>query len=211
MRTFLIGIFGGLMNWWGIWLIAAMDSTMVFFLPLAVDIAVIVLASRSRELFWIYPIIASAGSLCGAAVTYYVGRRVGDVGLERFISAGRLTQIRKKIKTKGAFALAVLDLVPPPFPFTAFILAAGALKVNTYRFFVTLFVTRLLRFGAESVLAFFYGRHIVRWFQSDTFEYIAYFLFGAAMLGTTLAVIQLVRSTRTGPKPAGHRPRHRAA
>ena len=104
------------MNWWGIWLIAGLDSTMVFFLPLAVDIAVIVLASRSRDLFWVYPIIASAGSLCGAAVTYYVGRRVGDVGLERFISAGRLTQIRKKIKTKGAFALAVLDLVPPPFP-----------------------------------------------------------------------------------------------
>ena len=118
MRAFLIAIFGGLMNWWGIWLIAAMDSTMVFFLPLAVDIAVIVLASRSRELFWIYPIIASAGSLCGAAVTYYIGRRVGDVGLERFISPGRLTQIRKKIKTKGAVALAVLDLVPPPFPFT---------------------------------------------------------------------------------------------
>ena len=204
MRTFLIGIFGSLMNWWGIWLIAAMDSTMVFFLPLAVDIAVIVLASRSRELFWIYPIIASAGSLCGAAVTYYIGRRVDDVGLERFISPRRLTQIRKKIKTKGAVALAVLDLVPPPFPFTAFILAAGALRVNTYRFFVTLFVTRLIRFGAESVLAFFYGRQIVRWFQSDTFEYMAYFLFGAAMLGTTLAVIQLIRST-------GHKTRRRAA
>jgi membrane protein YqaA with SNARE-associated domain len=201
MRSFLISIFGGLMNWWGLWLIGALDSTMVFFLPLAIDIAVIVLASRSGELFWIYPIIASAGSICGAAVTYYIGRRVGEVGLERFISSGRLTQIRKKIKTKGAVAIAVLDLVPPPFPFTAFILAAGALKVNTYRFFVTLFVMRLVRFGAEGVLAFFYGRQIIRWFQSDTFEFVAYFLFGAAMLGTTLAVIQLIRSTRGGPKP----------
>ena len=84
---------------------------------------------------------------------------------------------------------------------------AGALRVNTYRFFVTLFVTRLIRFGAESVLALFYGRQIVRWFQSDTFEYMAYFLFGAAMLGTTLAVIQLIRSTRR----TGHKTRRRAA
>src|SRR2546428_6679907 len=182
MRAFLIAIFGGFMNWWGLWLIAALDSTMLFFLPLAVDIAVIVLSSRAHETFWIYPILASAGSLCGAAVTYYIGYRVGDAGLERFVSTGRLERVRKKVRSKGAVAIAILDLVPPPFPFTAFILAAGALKVNTYRFFVTLFVTRLIRFGAESVLAFFYGRQIVRWFQSDTFEYIAYFLFGAAML-----------------------------
>ena len=54
MRAFLIAIFGGLMNWWGIWLIAALDSTMLFFLPLAVDIAVIVLSSRAHESFWIF-------------------------------------------------------------------------------------------------------------------------------------------------------------
>src|SRR5215470_421281 len=111
MRAFLIGIFGGLMNWWGLWLIAALDSTMLFFLPLAVDIAVIVLSSRAREMFWVYPIIAAGGSLCGAAVTYYIGHRVGDPGLERFVSTGRLQRIRKKIRSKGAIAIAVLDLV----------------------------------------------------------------------------------------------------
>src|SRR5919109_4049721 len=106
MRTFLISIFGGLMTWWGLWLIAGMDSTMVFFLPLAVDIAVIVLSSRAHEMFWIYPIIASAGSLCGAAVTYYIGRRVGEAGLERFVSSGRIARVRKKVKSKGAVAIA---------------------------------------------------------------------------------------------------------
>src|SRR3954454_5822974 len=102
MRAFLIGIFGSLMTWWGLWLIAALDSTMLFFLPLAVDIAVIVLSSRAHGGFWIYPILASAGSLCGAAVTYYIGYRVGDAGLERFVSVGRLERVRKKIRSKGA-------------------------------------------------------------------------------------------------------------
>src|SRR5262252_1963946 len=135
MRGFFATIFGGFLSWWGLWLIAALDSTMVFFLPLAVDIAVIILASRAREMFWIYPVIAAAGSVCGAAVTYYVGYRVGDPGLERFVSPGRLASVRKKIRSKGAVAIAVLDLVPPPFPFTAFILAAGALEISAYRFF----------------------------------------------------------------------------
>jgi membrane protein YqaA with SNARE-associated domain len=205
MRAFLIAIFGGLMNWWGLWLIAALDSTMLFFLPFAVDIAVIVLASRARGMFWVYPIIASAGSLCGAAVTYYIGYRIGDAELERFVSSGRLSRVRKKLRTKGAVAIAALDLVPPPFPFTAFILAAGALEISGYRFFFWLFVTRLLRFGAEAVLAFFYGRQIIGWFNSQTFEYIAWFLFVVAVIGTTLATIQVIRSTRAGRGPSRSR------
>src|SRR5262250_3351046 len=167
MREFFATIFGGLLSWWGLWLIAALDSTMVFFLPLAVDIAVVILASRSRELFWLYPILASAGSLCGAALTYYVGRRVGEAGLERFVSKNRLNRFRRRVEEKGAIALAVLDLIPPPFPFTACILAAGALKVSTPLFFITLFLTRLLRFGGEGVLAYFYGRKIIAWLRSD--------------------------------------------
>jgi membrane protein YqaA with SNARE-associated domain len=202
MRAFLIGIFGGFMTWWGLWLIAALDSTMLFFLPLAVDIALIILSSRAREMFWVYPIIATLGSLCGAAVTYYIGYRIGDPGLERFVSPGRLARVRKKVRSKGAVAVAVLDLVPPPFPFTAFILAAGALEISASRFFFWLGMTRLLRFGAEGILAFFYGRHIINWFNSDTFEYIAMFLFAVALLGTTLATIQVIRSTRTHCGPS---------
>ena len=75
-----MSVFGGLLSWWGLWLIAAMDSTMIFFLPLGVDAAVVILVTRSRNLFWLYPILATLGSLFGAAITYYVGLRVGEAG-----------------------------------------------------------------------------------------------------------------------------------
>jgi membrane protein YqaA with SNARE-associated domain len=202
MRGFFATIFGFFLSWWGLWLIAALDSTMVFFLPLAVDIAVVILASRSRELFWLYPILASAGSLCGAALTYYIGRRLGEVGLERYVPKKRLAGFRRRIEEKGAVALAILDLIPPPFPFTACVLAAGALKVDTALFFVTLFLTRLLRFGVEAVLAYFYGRTIIGWLESDIFEYIGTTLFAAAIIGTIVTTIQLIRKSRAqrGPK-----------
>jgi membrane protein DedA with SNARE-associated domain len=205
LRSFFISIFGGLISWWGLWLIAALDSTIVVAIPLAVDIAVIILVSRRRELFWFYPIMGSLGSLFGAAITFYIGRRLGEPGLEHFVPKGRLDSIRRRIEDKGAVALAVLDLIPPPFPFTACILAAGALEVSTTLFFVTLGLTRLLRFGVEAVLTFFYGRQIIGWLQSDTFEYIGIALFAFAIVGTILAVIKVVR--RPHQRGPSRRPR----
>jgi membrane protein YqaA with SNARE-associated domain len=193
MRAFFISIFGGLISWWGLALIAALDSTLVVVIPLAVDITLIILASRSPKWFWLYPIIASVGSLFGAALTFYIGRRLGEPGLERFVSKGRLDRIRKRIEDKGAVALGVLDLLPPPFPFTACILAAGALEVSIPIFFVTLELTRLLRFGVEAVLAYFYGPQIIGWLQSATFEYIGVGLFAIAIILTTIGLVQLIR------------------
>lgn len=196
LRGFLISIFGGLISWWGIILLSALDSLVIVMIPLAVDIAVVVLVNRSRELFWLYPILASIGSLLGAAVTFYIGRRLGEAGLDHFVSKNRFEGIRRRIEDKGAVALAVLDLIPPPFPFTACILAAGALEVSVPIFFVTLGVTRLVRFGVEAVLAYFYGKQIIGWLQSPIFEYIGSGLFAVAVIGTTIGAVQLIRKTR---------------
>jgi membrane protein YqaA with SNARE-associated domain len=179
-----------------------MDSTMIFFLPLGVDIAVVILVTRSRDLFWLYPILASVGSLVGAAITYYVGRRVGEAGLERFVAERKLKRFRRRIEEKGAVALAVLDLIPPPFPFTACVLAAGALKVDTALFFITLGLTRLLRFGIEAGLAYFYGRHIVSWLESPILEYIGIGFVVAAVVGSVITTIQVIRKTRNHKKRA---------
>jgi membrane protein YqaA with SNARE-associated domain len=196
MRSFLISVLGFLTSWWGLWLLAALDSSMVFFLPFCVDIAVIVLASRSPTMFWLYPILATGGTLCGAAVTFYIGRRLGEAGLEHFVSKKRLIGWRRRIENKGAVALAALNVIPPPFPFTACVLAAGALKVNTAVFFVTLGLTRLLRFGAEAILARFYGRRIIAWLESQTVAYVGIGLFAAALVGTTITIVQLIHKTR---------------
>jgi membrane protein YqaA with SNARE-associated domain len=188
---------------------AALDSSMVFFLPFGVDIAVIILASRSRELFWLYPVLASLGSVCGALITYYIGRRVGELGLERFVPKKRLMGIRRRIEGKGAIALAVTNLIPPPFPFTACILAAGALKVSMPLFFVTLGVTRLLRYGCEAVLAYFYGRQIVNWLDSEAVEYVGIALLAITLVGSAVTIVQLVRKTRAHNRPQPHRPSDR--
>ena len=119
-----------------------------------------------------------------------MGVKAGEQGLKRYVAAKRLARVRARIQRSGAVALAVLDLIPPPFPFTPFVLAAGALGVNASTFFVTLVVCRLLRFGLEAALAVIYGPHILSWLESDLFHDI--------VIGCVLVAVVLIG-------PLGHR------
>jgi len=205
MRSFFISIFASLLSWWGIGLIAALDSTIIVVIPLAVDIGMIILASRSPELFWVYPIIGTIGSIIGAAATFYVGGRLGEAGLEHFVPKKQLERIRKRIEEKGAVALAITDLIPPPFPFTACILAAGALELSATLFFVTLALTRLLRFGVEAVLAHFYGRQIIGWLESPIVKYIGIAFIVFVVLASAIAIVELIRKTKAHRSPSQNR------
>src|SRR5262245_48355879 len=100
-----------------------------------------------------------------------MGVKIGEKGLDRWVAdERRLDRIRRRIREKGAIALAILDLLPPPFPFTPFVLAAGALEVDPRAFFGTLAVRRIFRFGLEAALAVRHGRSILSWLDSDIFH-----------------------------------------
>jgi membrane protein YqaA with SNARE-associated domain len=196
MRTLLAAIFGSVFSWWGLTVISVLDSSIFFFAPLAIDAAVIILTARSPELFWLYAIIATIGSLFGSAMTYHVGRRIGEAGLTHFVAEVRLKQLREQITNKGAVALALLTLAPPPFPYTALVLVAGALKAVPSRFFLALGPARLLRFGSEAVLAYFYGEQIASWLESNIVKGVGIALFIVMIVGSIITLIRFIRKTR---------------
>jgi membrane protein YqaA with SNARE-associated domain len=181
----------------GVFVLAALDSTLFFSLPFGIDGAVIILAARLHGLAWVVPLLATAGSIVGAALTFWMGAKIGEAGLDRYVSPKRLDRVHAKIKRSGAVALAVLDLIPPPFPFTPFVLAAGALEVKPSLFFVTLSVCRLARFGLEATLAVVYGRQIISWLDSDLFHEIVLGCVALAAALTIGSVVRLVLSTRS--------------
>ena len=183
------------LTWWGTFLLAALDSSMVFYLPFGVDILVIFQAAREERLFWTYPLLATAGSMVGAAITFWIGRTAGEVGLERFVSARRLDAFRCRVREGGAIALAIPAFLPPPFPLTPFILTCGALAVSQWRFFTTFGLARLLRFGAEAVLAHRYGAGILTILKSDAFEMAIIGFIVVAVIGTIASGWLLWRST----------------
>lgn len=190
-------LFGFFLTWWGAFLLAALDSSMVFFMPFGVDALVIYLAARDDTLFWIYPLLATAGSVAGAALTFWIGRKAGEVGLERFVTPRRLKRLRSRCRERGAGALALPAFLPPPFPLTPLVLTCGALQVNWRWFFSTFAAMRLLRFGLAAVLARIYGRGILRVFESEAFQMVAVGFVAVAVLGTIASAVLLWRNTRT--------------
>ena len=64
----------------------------------------------------------------------------------------RLKRVQAARGSAGAVvSVAALALIPPPFPFTAFVLTSGALRVNAWTFFGDAGgASRLLRFGVEA-------------------------------------------------------------
>lgn len=193
--------FAFFLTWWGAYLIALLDASMVFFLPFGVDAVVIYLAASHRELAWLYPLLATAGSITGAAGTFWIGQKIGEVGLERYVPRRRLERLQCRVRDTGAVALAVPALMPPPFPLTPFVLTCGALRVNPWRFFSTFAAVRLLRFGVEAALAVAFGRRILQVLRSDTFQGVVIGFIALAVLGTIVSAVLLWRSTRH-PAPA---------
>ncbi len=196
MKSFFSSIFGLFLSPLGVLFLGALDSSMLFFLPAAIDTAVIVMSARNREIFWIYPILATLGSLAGAAVTFAFGHKIGEKGLARWIPERRLKKIRRKVDEKGVVAFGMTAVLPPPFPLTPFVITSGALGLNKKKFFLTLGAMRFLRFGAESLLALAYGPRIVRWLNEDAFQYIISILMVIALAGTAVSITQVIRKSR---------------
>jgi membrane protein YqaA with SNARE-associated domain len=189
-----LGVF---LTWWGPFVVGALDSSLVFYMPFGVDALVIYLAARDNSLFWIYPILAAAGSVVGAATTFWIGHKAGEVGLDRLVPRRHLDRVRRQVRDKGAMALALPAILPPPFPLTPLVVTCGALKVDPRRFLSTFAAMRLIRFSIGAALARIYGRGILRVLESDNFRMVAVAFIVIAVVGTILSAVVFWRNTHS--------------
>lgn len=203
MTRWFLSTFGFFFSWWGAFLLAALDSSVLFVVPFGIDALVVFLTARHPDIFWIYPPIMTAGSLVGAALTYWIGRSVGDAGLPKLMSARHLERMKKRLDTAGAKTMAAAAVMPPPFPLTPFVLTCGALDVDRWRFFAVFGAMRLVRFGAEALLARRYGAGVLRVLESETFQTTVMVLVALTFAATIASAILLWNRTRTpSPRPA---------
>src|SRR5688500_19229654 len=112
MRAFFYSLLAYFLTPAGLVLMGALDSSLIFFLPLGIDFAVIVLAARKPELFWWYAILATAGSVAGAAATFWIGRKLGEHGLSKLIKPHQLERVQRRVGQSAAVSVAVLGIIP---------------------------------------------------------------------------------------------------
>ena len=200
------GAFAALLHFFltpvGLPVMAALDSSVVFFFPFGLDLVLVLMAASKPHLAWLYPVLATAGGVAGASFTFWMGRKIGEHGVERFVDSRRLDRVKRRIGKKAAVSSGVLALIPPPFPFTAIILVSGALDVSFRPFIATFASARFVRASVITWLAVLYGRQIAAWMKGDTFEWVVGVFVVMALVGTAYSAWRVFRSTRGAHRAA---------
>ncbi len=180
----------------GLFLMSALDSSFLV-LPFGNDLLLIALVSSNREsLVWIaYVLVSAAGSVVGVFVIDLLMRKAGEKGLERFVKPKRLEVLKAKLENKLGITVLVATLLPPPFPFTPVIMTASALQCSRRKLLGAVFVGRIVRYTAEAILAIYFGRQVIAYFNSDVVSYIVYGLVGVAIVLSTLSLLRWFRKS----------------
>lgn len=196
MRAFFFSILGHFLSPGGLVLMAVLDASPVFYMPLGIDFIVVIMTARQPQWSWIFALLATLGSVLGAGLTFWIGRKGGELGLKRFVNPMRLERVKARV-SRGAVIVAALAVMPPPFPFTPFVLTSGALEMNPWSFFGMLAVARMIRFAIETALAWRYGSQILRWMETPSFEAAVGMFIALAVIGTAVSLVALMRSSKS--------------
>jgi membrane protein YqaA with SNARE-associated domain len=158
----------------------------------SMDVLTIWLAARHREPWLYYAFMATLGAVIGGYITYALARKGGKEVMERKLSKKKAAQVSKTFTRWGFAAIVIPALLPPPFPFLPFLIAAGAMQYSRKKFLAALVLGRGVRYFVEAGLGFVYGSHILRFFNRYYKPALAV-LIGLAVIGAILSVIQYRR------------------
>ncbi|HEX4278807.1 MAG TPA: hypothetical protein VHZ74_25800 [Bryobacteraceae bacterium] len=180
----------------GLLLLGILDSSFLF-MPLGNDLLVVALTAAHRQRMLYYVLMATAGSTAGVDFTRWVSARGTRKSLEGKQKSKRLAYIERQVKEHGGVAIATAALMPPPFPFTPFIIVAGVLQYPRRKMLTIIAASRTLRFGIEGSLALIYGRRIIQMARAPWVENFILVLVAISLLGSGWSLFNLVRTSRT--------------
>src|SRR3979490_890802 len=184
----------------GLVLLGIADNSIV---PLtgSMDVLTIWLAARHREPWPYYALMATLGAVIGGYITYSLAPKGGKQAMERKLSKRRAAKVYETFERCVCWAVPIQGLLPPPFPFVPFLLAAGAMQYSRQKFLGALTLGRALRYTIVAGLGALYGNHIVRFFSRYDKMAVG-ILVVLACVGAALSIIQYYRWKKSAGTPA---------
>ena len=173
-----------------------LDSSFLF-MPLGNDLLVVAFTVRHPRLLAYYVVMATAGSVLGSLIVDVTSRKLGEAGLANRVSERRLEFVKKRFEKRAAWSLIAASLMPPPFPFTVFVIVAAALQYSRKRLIAAIAVGRIVRFTAIGLLAVFYGRHIIRMSKLPAVRWVIIGLAAMSLVGSALSILSWLKGSRS--------------
>jgi uncharacterized membrane protein YdjX (TVP38/TMEM64 family) len=187
--------FGGI----GLLVLGILDSSYLF-APWGNDLLLVALTARypgvARMIY--YSAMSTIGSVIGCLIIDLTLRPLGAEGLERHLPKKRIEGLRAKIERSGGKALAIGSLAPPPFPFTAVVMAAAALQYPRRRMLILIGITRMLRFLVLGFLALRFGTQILSWAKNPVVQGLIIGLIVVCIVGSIVSVYGWIKRGRAG-------------
>jgi membrane protein YqaA with SNARE-associated domain len=139
--------------------IAVLDGAAI---GLPMDPFVATYVYKNHSLFWLYTLLASAGSAVGSGILYWIGYAGGEAFLRKRISEERFVKIQRSFDQHEFWAVMFPAMLPPPTPFKLFVLSAAVFEMNFWHFFLAVFAGRFVRFLLLSLLVIEFGPQFVQ-------------------------------------------------
>jgi membrane protein YqaA with SNARE-associated domain len=134
---------------WGAGALALLDSSTI---PVPMDAYLALCIWQDKSRFWLYILMAAAGSSIGALLPYGLGRAGGELFLLKRIDRARLERIRARFEKQEILAILIPSMMPPPTPWKLFVFASGVFEMRVAPFMLAVFAGRLLRWLALALL-----------------------------------------------------------
>ena len=116
---------------WGVLVVSALDGA---FIGLPVDAVVAGYVYQDHARFFLYALMAAAGSTLGSIVIYVIGYKGGEELLRKRIPPARFEKIHAAFDKHPFWSLMLPAMLPPPTPFKLFVLAAAVSEMGLVRF-----------------------------------------------------------------------------
>ncbi len=130
------------LGFWGAGAIALLDSSSI---PVPMDAFLAISIWNDKSRFWIYVLLASAGSAIGGLLPYILGRAGGELFLLKRIDRVRFEDIRNRFERQEFLAVMIPSMLPPPAPWKMFIFASGVFEMRIPYFMLAVFTGRMIR------------------------------------------------------------------
>ena len=134
---------------WGVAAVAVLDSSSI---PVPIDAVIALYVWNDKRHFWLYCLVAGAGSAVGGLLPYWLGRAGGELFLLKRVNRARFDQLRHRFESKEFLAVLIPSMMPPPTPWKVFVFAAGVFKMPVVNFLIAVTAGRFVRWFALSLL-----------------------------------------------------------
>jgi len=161
------------MGFWGAGAVAVLDSSTI---PVPMDAILAVWIWEDKSHFWMYCVMAAAGSAIGGLLPYVLGRAGGELFVLKRVNRERYERMRLRFEKQEFLAMMIPSMLPPPTPWKAFVFAAGVFEMRVIPFMLAVFTGRLIRWLVLSLLVLKLGPDAVKVVENHALA-----LFGAVV------------------------------